>query len=716
MSARRTAGGPGRLAAAAPAAVALAFAVAAAAGADKPKSASPADTPRLPAVGTELVQLDVVVTGRDGRCVSGLAPAAFEVLEDGKKQAVSHFAEESREGLRATEEPRAAPAPAPGEPAPAPAPAGSRGRRFVVAFDDLHTTAGNLAAAKKAMGRFVDEQVSPDDWVALVSTSGNVGVYQDFTRDPRALHRAIDRVTSRYVPVEPGGAPYLSEFQAELIDRNTDPEALRVAVEEILQTEDYLGEIGAREKAYAQARRMVFEIQARTGRALGAIEAVVRGLAPVPGRKIVVLVSDGFLVGAGAAESHTFDVRRIIDAATRSGVVLYALDTRGLIADAPGGSASFGGPGVLTAPGARSNLQSRGNEAQKQSLNALAEDTGGFLVQNTNDLNAGLGRILRDNEVYYLLAYEPANAARDGKFRKVQVRVAGRPDLKVRTRSGYFAPDDTKPAAEETPEARRERELGQALSSLFPLDGVPVRMSADFIDLPPAGPQAVVRARLDVSGVPFEPRSDRYEADVEIAVAVYDEAGQLVGRVSGERAQLSLTEDSYRRALAQGLTVQRTVPLAPGRYQVRLAAREATRSLLGSAHAWVEIPDVAARPLTLSSVFFLADSGEGTEAAGLDDAQVDRRFGRTQGLHYVVQVYEPPGSRADVVLQGQVWRGKQLVGVTPEHALVPGPEGRKWSERLALASFEPGSYDLVVIATDRVSKHRAERRTSFRVE
>jgi hypothetical protein len=82
----------------------------------------------------------------------------------------------------------------------------------------------------------------------------------------------------------------------------------------------------------------------------------------------------------------------------------------------------------------------------------------------------------------------------------------------------------------------------------------------------------------------------------------------------------------------------------------------------------------------------------------------------------VVQVYEPPGGQADVVLQAQVWRGKQLVGVTPEHALAPGPEGRKWSERLALASFEPGGYDLVVVATDRATKRRAERRIGFRVE
>jgi VWFA-related protein len=673
----------------------------------------PATTPTLPPVRAELVQIDVAVTDRDGRCVPGLGPRDFEVLEDGRPQPLSHFAEETRPGVRAE-----APAPAGPGPSPAPAvpPAVPRGRLFVLAVDDLHTASGNLAAARRAMTRFVFDQVSTDDLVALATTSGTQGVFQDFTRDREALGRAIARVESRYQPVEAVGTPYLSEYQAELIDQ-ADPEAVNVAVREVLQTEDYLGETGARGKVDAQARRMVFEIMQRSGRALEAILGLVQGLAPLPGRKAVVLVSDGFLVGLGAAESRAFDVRRIVDSATRSGVVVYALDTRGLIADVPGGGASFQGPQVLTAPGARASLQTRGNEAQRQSLNALAEDTGGFLVRNANDLGQGFGRILRDNEAYYLLAYEPTNTARDGKFRRIEVRLRGRTGLRVRTRSGYFAPDERRVAKAEPPDAVREREIGQALGSLFPLEGVPMRMSADFIDLPPAGPQAVVRAHLDVTGVPFVPAGDRYAADLEIAGAVYDEAGRLVGQVSGERAQLSLTEETYRKALADGLTVQKTLALAPGRYQVRMAAREATRSLLGSASGWVEIPDVAASPLVLSSVFLLADAGPG--ATDLDDVQVEKRFRTGQGLHYVVQVYSrasrgpgtPPTS-----LQAQVWRGKKLVGVTPKHELAPAPgeAAAKWSERIALEGFAPGAYELRVVVT--AGEATAQRRVAFEVD
>jgi VWFA-related protein len=669
----------------------------------------PATTATLPPVRAELVQIDVVVTDRDGRCVAGLDRAEFEVLEDGKPQALSHFAEEARPGARA----QAAALPSTrASAAPSAPPAAARGRLFVLAVDDLHTAPGNMAAARRAMTRFVQEQVSADDLVALATTSGTQGIFQDLTGDREVLRRAIERLHSRYQPVEPVGTPYLSEYQAELIDQ-ADPEAVNVAVREVLQTEDYLGELGAREKVDAQARRMVLEIMQRSGRALEAILGLVRGLGPLPGRKVVVLVSDGFLVGLGAHENRAFDVRRIVDAATRAGVVLYALDTRGLIADVPGGSASFQGPQVLTAPGARASLQTRGDEAQRQSLNALAEDTGGFLVRNTNDLAQGFGRIVRDNEAYYLLAYEPTNAARDGRFRRIEVRVRGREGLRVRTRAGYFAPDDRKTTKAESADAAREREIGQALASLFPLDGVPMRMTADFIDLPPAGPQAVVRTHLDVSGVPFVPAGDRFAADLEIAGAVYDESGRLVGQVSGERAQLSLTEESYRKALADGLTVQKTLALAPGRYQVRMAAREATRSLLGSASEWVEIPDVAASPLVLSSVFLLADAGPG--ATDLDDVQVEKRFRAGQGLHYVVHVYSRPGTPA-TTLQAQVWRGKKLVGVTPKHELAspPGETAAKWSERIALDGFAPGAYELRVAAN--AGRETAERRVAFAVE
>ena len=689
-------------------------------GPQRPPSAA-----TLPAVRTELVQLDVTVSDKSGRNVVGLVARDFVLLEDGRPQALSHFAVGGRAGVEETAL-AARSTEAPAAPAVPPPPAAPRGRHIVLLLDDLHTAQVDLPQAQIAMRKFVTEQVSVDDKVAVVTTSGSGGVFQDFTGDSAALVRAIARVRSRYDPVEVGGRPYLTEHQAELIDRG-DVQALRVATQEILQIDDYLGEEMAKQQAYLQARRMVAEIAQRSGRALGVIESVVRGLEPLAGRKIVVLVSDGFLIGLGALETTAFDVRKIADAATRSGVVLYSLDTRGLVSEPPGGQASFRGPAVLSAPGMRTDLQSRSVEALRQGMNALAVDTGGFLVKNSNDLDQGLGRILRDNESYYLLAYEPSNASRDGSFRKIQVRLRGRPELKVRTRSGYFAPDERQAApVAQDPAARREREIAQALGSLFPLPDLPLELSADFIALPPQGEQAVLKIHLDLRNVPFERKDDRYRADLEIVGAVYDEEGKLVGDVAGEKAQLNLTAESYVGTISEGLSLLRSVPLPPGQYQVRLAAREASRSLLGSASQWVEIPDLDAQPLTLSSVFLLADApltprfdakpGDAPERA-VTDAQVGKLFRPGQGLHYTVQLYTSSKAKAGpVTLQAQVWRGSKLVGVTSKHELEDAPGGRKWSERISLDAFAPGDYELRVLATDPGTGAKAERRVSFRVE
>jgi hypothetical protein len=183
--------------------------------------------------------------------------------------------------------------------------------------------------------------------------------------------------------------------------------------------------------------------------------------------------------------------------------------------------------------------------------------------------------------------------------------------------------------------------------------------------------------------------------------------------VTGERAQLSLTEETYRRATTDGLTVQKTLALPPGRYQVRMAAREGTRSLLGSASQWVEIPEVVPGRVTLSSVFLLADAGAG--GTDLTDVQAERRFRRGQGLHYVVHAYGLPPS-GGATLQAQVWQGSRLVGVTARHDLAPaaGETTAKWSERIALDAFAPGDYELRVQATAGTAK--AQRQVSFRVE
>ena len=201
---------------------------------------------QLPPVGVELVQVDVIVTDKDGRPVSGLNALDFEVKEDGKNQALAYFGVEERNDPGA-ELPVPAPPPKglPPDILPPPAPpptVRAKGRPMVIVVDDLHIAPENVVSARAALRKFVDEQISADDEVALVTTSGRVVLAQEMTRDRAALREAIGRLSLiQQRRVQFNDVPHLTEYQAELIDRG-DPEALRLAVQEIIQENDDLDE------------------------------------------------------------------------------------------------------------------------------------------------------------------------------------------------------------------------------------------------------------------------------------------------------------------------------------------------------------------------------------------------------------------------------------------------------------------------------------------
>src|SRR6185503_14923578 len=196
------------------------------------------------------------------------------------------------------------------------------------------------------------------------------------------------------------------------------------------------------------------------------------------------------------------DLRRVLDAATRSGTVVYALDSRGLLTGSDASAATVG-----ASPGVQARVARAAEQIKRDTLTTLADGTGGFLIRGTNEPLAGLRRMLEDNEAYYLMAYESTNTKRDGRFRKIEVRIANRPDLKVRTRSGYYAEDASKPAAATRAAAPAltapslsvsPAEARALLSAPIDAGGIPVVLRADYVDLPPTGSQVLVRAQVDL--------------------------------------------------------------------------------------------------------------------------------------------------------------------------------------------------------------------------
>jgi VWFA-related protein len=681
------------------------------------------------AVGAELVRIDVVVTDKDDRPVSSLAPEDFVILEDNEPQEIAHF-----EVYRRRQQVLAPDDPEPVATASAEEVEGYRRRHIVFAVDDIHMEPGNLSLAKEAMLRFVDEQIGPEDRVALVATSGSHGMYQEFTNDPWVLRLAISRVTPQLIRTDWAGPPQLTQYQAELIERG-DPLALELAVQEILREQPpgasrAVAEVNARTRARAVRSETVHYVRTT----LETLDNVMRGLAELPGRKVIVLVSDGFLMGLGTANVQAFDLRRITDAGTRAGVVVYAMDTRGLMTGMPVVNAAVRGSSPMVAPGAREAMARQGEEAVRDGMSGLAKDTGGFFVYNTNDFRAGLDRILQDTETYFLLAYQPTNTKRDGRFRRIKVDLPGRDDLEVRTRRGYFAPDDREdskppPRAEESGKLAAN-DLQAALASLYPRSAIPVHLSADFVSLGAAGPQLVVNANVDLTAVRFEHVGDRHLGAVVLAGVVYDAAGAPFTNLEPQRVDLGLEGPDYDQARKVGLKYKKALSLTPGAYEVRFAVRDDGSRRLGSASQWVEIPDVDGGRLTLSDVFLLRGAAvvsteeiaNGGSGAQLQDVQAYPRFERTDSLVYQLQVLNPNTNASgdtELTIQAHVLEGDRLLASTPETPVLLSQMGvvpQAYTGRIKLEPLRPGEYDLQVAVTDHLVRSTLLKRIAFTVQ
>jgi VWFA-related protein len=702
----------------------------------------------------EVVQLDVIVTDADGKPVRGLTEADFEVLEDKKAQRITNFVfVEGRlraEGGAAPGTPAASADAAAGE---AEEPPAGPGRHMVIVIDDLHIAPGNFDFVKGALQRLVAQFLGPDDSVAMLTTSSPAGSKQ-LTQDKASIQQEIALLKFNQPGMPPAARSEMTPAQAELIlrgDRSarrlagqmlldqpgsvlSDPASPRAATQQgeaAIASSNPGAEVSresqeaiAEREAERQARAVLNDALRHSVATLHAVEDVLRSLAPLPGRKLCLLVSDGFLVGAGTSEERTRDLRAIVDAATRSGAVVYAVDTKGL----QGASLDASIAGNAATPGLQASVDRQGVQLVRLTLENIAEDTGGYLVTGTNAFDDGLKRVLRENDSYYLMAYEPSNKKRDGKFRRIEVRVKRPVKYVVRTRAGYLAPDDSKPAskpavrqASATPEPRgiEETEARAIIDASRSETGLPLHLAADFVDVPPDGSLAVVRAHADVSAL-------AETADAGVAVdflgGVYDAAGKTVGPAFGRHTPVPAA--ALAQARKEGVFFQQRLALPPGRYEIRLAARDISRTKLGGASQWVEIPDLKTGALTLSGLFLSTATPKAAGAGGEDlrDVQALRRFKNRDSLFFQVYVYNLRGEAegaSDAVLQAQLRQGETLVAASQpqpiklerkDGALLPQTNG------MPLESLPRGSYQLRVVVMDKKANATVNRQVDFTIE
>ncbi|MEO7538887.1 MAG: VWA domain-containing protein [Pyrinomonadaceae bacterium] len=548
----------------------------------------PPDDGDVVKISTNLIQVDVTVTDAKGKPVTDLRRDEIEIYENGQKQPITNFSFVSGAPPRA-DKPKVTDKTAIPVPQAILRPEMVR-RTFALVVDDLSLSFESVSLTRRALKKFVDEQMQQGDMVAIIRTGAGIGALQQFTSDKRMLFAAIEKVkwnaqgtggVSAFAPIQ---AP--AETDEPASDDTSDDEAA-AAVDPAARLDSF--------------RSSVFA----TG-TLGALRYIVTGMAELPGRKSVILFSDGFkIVDDDDAQSDlVLDfLRQLVDVANRSSVVFYTIDARGLV------STGFTAADQVsdTSPDAmEANASARRNQLldTQEGLSYLAEETGGLAIKNNNDLSGGVTRALADQS-YYLIGYEPDTDTFDPakrKYNQLTIKVL-RPGAKARYRSGFFNVADRETAGNTPASATPVVKLETALVSPFAVNGINLRLNALFGSDAKNGSFVRSLLHIDAADLKFtDEKNGTKKAVFDVLAMSFGDNGQT-GEQLAKTYTLVLKPDAYKRTVADGFVYHFMFPVKKaGAYQYRVAIRDAQGGKVGSASQFIEVPELKKNRLTLSSV------------------------------------------------------------------------------------------------------------------
>jgi VWFA-related protein len=635
------------------------------------------------------VEVDARVIDAQGRFVTNLSQNDFQILEDGQPQKVSVF---SLVNLPVERTPRPLFASRPIEPDVQTNTSGISGRVYLIVLDDLHTTALLSQRTRNAARQFVERYMGANDVAAVVFTSGRTDAAQEFTNNTRLLLAAIDKFSGR-------------KLRSALLNRLDQEQMTRG----MRQPGDRIQDIDEMERGY-QARNTLESL----GNLARAMEGV-RGR-----RKALVYFSEGIDYDITDPFANR-DATTIIDAtraaianATRANVAFYGIDVRGLGAgfDTQIEVQSF--PDDPTLGLDNSALFNEVRRAQ-DSLRVLSEETGGFAVVNTNDVPGAFERLVEENSSYYVLGYYPANDRRDGRFRRIEVKV-NRPGVTVRARRGYVAPRGRVQAAKLGGPNDASEELREAMSSPVPVAGLPLAATASVFKGPDNKGAVVISTTIGARDLSLTEKSGTFNNDLEIGFVAVDQNGKVY---SGDRNTLTLNlkPDTVTRLRAGGFRIISTIDLPPGRYQIRLAAREGNTRRAGSLNYDVDVPDFTKERLSMSGLALTSGASSLVPTARPKDPlakllpgpmSTHRDFVQGDEIALFAEVYEAGGGPAHKVQINLTMKaeGGQTVYQTREERdsseLAGSSGGYGFTTRIPLRDIAPGLYVLRVEAQSQV--------------
>ena len=559
----------------------------------------------------ELVLTNVVVRdAKTGEVVRGLKQEDFTVMENGKRQQISTFDFQSVDMAaplnEATVSGLAAGVNGAGAKAAVVArPEDLRNHRLIVMFFDLTSMQPeDLDRCVKAARDFLTNKMQPADLVALVSLGDTLKVDQDFTADKAVLANEV----GIYNGTEGQGF-------AQGATANSN------------QAEDATG--------YTPDESEYNDLN--TDRELFALRAIAKSLEKISVKKSLLYFSGG--ISRDGIENQA-SLRAATNAAVRANLSIYSVDTRGLQAVAPLGDASVGstrGSGAFNGAALTNNMNQ--NFASQEVMATLSSDTGGKAFFDSNDFAPAFAQVQKDTSAYYAIGFHSSNPARDGKYRKLAIKV-NRPGVKVEYRQGYFAPADFKHSGRED----RERELEEQLASDLPATDMAVYLDAMYFRLDENRFFVPVSLIVPGSQIPFVKGGDKDKATLDVAGEVTDEVKRPIGSA---RETVKLNLDPTLQARQKNIEYTTSFNLPPGKYHLKFVVRENQTGRMGSFEADITLPDMKKQPLKMSSIVLASARQRSKKESPLVRGgeeyvpNISHVFRQDQHLYLLYEVYGP---------------------------------------------------------------------------
>jgi len=523
-----------------------------------------------------VVVVDMTVTGRDGKAIANLTKSDFLLYEDGKLQTLQSCELQKLDTKPLeplpqvkTLQTREAPKPAPAAPPPVAAPKADdlRDHRLIVMlFDVSSMQPQEQVRSVDAAIKFLGTQMTTSDMVSIMTFGTDLKTVLDFTADR-------DLLISTLHAFHMGEASELSS-QA---DTGAD-------------AQDISGSFVADETEFN-----IFN----SDRKLAALEDAARRLSHYPEKKALVYISSGIQKTGVDNQSQ---LQATVNAAIRANVAFYPIDARGLMATPPGGDAS-------TAAAVGNNLYSGSSQTSlmdnfhntQETLDTLAADTGGKALLDSNDLTLGMTQVQKDISSYYILTYASANAAEDGKYRRIQVKLAPKlGDLKAKLdyRLGYYAPT----TFAKMTGTNKEAQLQEAMASENPVTDLPLAVEVDYFRLAKAKYFVPITVRIPGSALAFSNKGAKAATELDFSGEIRDARGRPASVVR-DTIPVKVAAATAGEVGRKQIQYDTGFTLPPGKYTLKFVARENGEGKVGTFESPFTIPDLGSgSALRLSSV------------------------------------------------------------------------------------------------------------------